>query len=135
MNLRIQKVVLPLLAIALVILAYEAWAWQGVALAVGALLLWMLLHFNRLMQVLKRASLRPVGQVDSAVMLNARLNKGVTLLHVVAMTRSLGALQTPRDQQPEVYRWQDNSNSWVEAEFSEGKLTRWELVRPEQTAP
>jgi hypothetical protein len=135
MNLRIQKVVLPLLAIALVILAYEAWAWQGVALAVGALLLWMLLHFNRLMQVLKRASLRPVGQVDSAVMLNARLNKGVTLLHVVAMTRSLGVLQTPRDQQPEVYRWQDNSNSWVEAEFSEGKLTRWELVRPEQTAP
>jgi len=54
-------------------------------------------------------------------------------MHVVAMTRALGALQTPPNQQPELYRWTDNSQSWVEAEFLEGRLVSWQLVRP--TAP
>ena len=130
MKIWIQKVAIPLGAIAGIILAFEVWGWQGVALAVGALVFWMLLHFNRLMQVVKRAAERPLGYVDSAVMLNAKLNKGVTLMHVVAMTRALGALQTPPNQQPELYRWTDNSDSWVEAEFLDGKLVRWQLVRP-----
>ena len=130
MNIWIQKVAIPLGAIAGIILAFEVWGWQGVALAVGALVFWMLLHFNRLMQVVKRAAERPLGYVDSAVMLNAKLNKGATLMHVVAMTRALGALQTPPNQQPELYRWTDNSDSWVEAEFLDGKLVRWQLVRP-----
>jgi len=130
MNIWIQKVAIPLGAIAGIILAFEVWGWQGVALAVGGLVFWMLLHFNRLMQVVKRAAERPLGYVDSAVMLNAKLNKGVTLMHVVAMTRALGALQTPPNQQPELYRWTDNSRSWVEAEFLEGKLVSWQLVRP-----
>ena len=129
MNIWIQKVAIPLGAIAGIILAFEVWGWQGVALAVGALVFWMLLHFNRLMQVVKRAAERPLGYVDSAVMLNAKLNKGATLMHVVAMTRALGALQTPPNQQPELYRWTDNSDSWVEAEFLDGKLVRWQLVR------
>ena len=130
MKIWIQKVAIPLGAIASIILAFEVWGWQGVALAVGALVFWMLLHFNRLMQVVKRAAERPLGYVDSAVMLNAKLNKGATLMHVVAMTRALGALQTPPNQQPELYRWTDNSDSWVEAEFLDGKLVRWQLVRP-----
>ncbi len=130
MNIWIQKVAIPLGAIAGIILAFEVWGWQGVALAVGAVVFWMLLHFNRLMQVVKRAAERPLGYVDSAVMLNAKLNKGATLMHVVAMTRALGALQTPPNQQPELYRWTDNSDSWVEAEFLDGKLVRWQLVRP-----
>ncbi|NDD13845.1 MAG: glycerate kinase [Betaproteobacteria bacterium] len=130
MKIWIQKVAIPLGAIAGIILAFEVWGWQGVALAVGALVFWMLLHFNRLMQVVKRAAERPLGYVDSAVMLNAKLNKGATLMHVVAMTRALGALQTPPNQQPELYRWTDNSDSWVEAEFLDGKLVRWQLVRP-----
>jgi hypothetical protein len=64
------------------------------------------------------------------VMLNAKLRPGVTLMHVVAMTKSLGALQSPKDTQPEVFRWTDNGASHVTCEFAGGKLVRWTLFRP-----
>ena len=53
-------------------------------------------------------------------------------MHVVALTRSLGALQTPKDSQPEVFRWTDASDSAVTCIFAGGKLTHWELQRPSQ---
>ena len=112
--------------------AYQAYGWRGVAVASGALLMWMLLHFTRMMQVLRRAADRPIGYVGSAVMLNAKLRPGVTLLHVVAMTKALGELKSPKDTQPEMYRWTDGTQSHVTGEFHGGRLTKWELVRPVQ---
>jgi hypothetical protein len=114
----------------LVVLAYRSLGWPGVAMVAGGLMMWLLLHFTRLMQVLKRAANRPIGHVDSAVMLNARLKPGMTLLHVVAMTRALGELLSAKDEQPEVFRWSDASQSQVSCEFRAGKLVRWELKRP-----
>jgi hypothetical protein len=63
-------------------------------------------------------------------MLHAKLRRGVTLMHVVALTRALGALQSPKDTQPEVFRWTDVSGSSVTCTFVGGKLTHWELQRP-----
>ena len=91
----------------LVVAGWRAYGWGGVAIAVTGLVMWMLLHFNRLTHVLKRAAERPVGFVGSAVMLNARLKPGVNLLHVIAMTQALGELLSVKDEQPEVYRWTD----------------------------
>ena len=125
-----QRILVPIGAVLLVVVAYRGYGWAGVAVATGALVMWLLLHFNRLMQVLKRAANRPIGHVDSAVMLNAKLRPGVTLLHVVALTRSLGALQSPPDSQPELYRWLDATQSHVTCEFLHGKLKKWDLVRP-----
>jgi hypothetical protein len=127
---QIQKILVPVAGVLMVALAYRSYGWAGVAVAVGALVMWMLLHFTRMMQVLKRAANRPIGYVGSAVMLNAKLQPGRTLLHVVAMTKSLGALQSPKDQQPEIYRWTDGSESHVTCEFSGGKLVKWQMVRP-----
>ena len=126
----LSRVGVPVLGIALVAMAYRSYGWAGVAVVASGLVMWALLHFNRMVQVLKRAANRPIGHVDSAVMLNAKLRPGVTLLHVVAMTRALGELQSPKDTQPEVYRWTDGSDSHVDCEFQGGKLTRWELIRP-----
>ena len=128
----LTPVLVPLGCLALVVLAYRSYAWPGVAMAVGALVMWLLLHFTRMLQILKRAADRPIGFVGSAVMLNAKLRSGVTLMHVVALTRALGALQTPKDTQPEVFRWTDASGSSVTCTFVGGKLTRWELQRPEE---
>jgi hypothetical protein len=125
-----QKILIPLVCVALVGGAYHYYAWPGVAVATGALVMWMLMHFTRMVQVLTRAGKRPIGYVDSAVMLNAKLKPGMTLLHVVAMTRALGALQSAKDAQPEVYRWSDGSQSHVSAEFLHGKLKSWALQRP-----
>ena len=130
----LQKIVLPILGVVVVVVAYRGYGWAGVALAGGAIVMWMLLHFTRMMKVLQRASNRPVGYVDSAVMLNAKLRPGVNMLHVVAMTRSLGEQLTDKDAQPEVFRWTDGSASHVTCTFDNGKLVKWELVRPPAAA-
>ena len=67
-------------------------------------------------------------------MLNAKLNKGVTLLHVIALTKSLGEQQSPKDAQPELFRWTDGTQSHVTCTFDEGKLSTWVLWRPELVA-
>jgi hypothetical protein len=127
----VQKILPPLGGVALVALGYHYGGWGGVAITAGALVMWVLLHFTRLMRVLQRAAQRPVGYVDSAVMLHAKLKPGMTLMHVVAMTRALGLLRSDKDAQPELYRWTDNSDSHVDCTFVGGKLTEWALVRPE----
>ncbi|HCE28585.1 MAG TPA: glycerate kinase [Comamonadaceae bacterium] len=123
----------PLVGAVLVVASYRAYGWMGVAAAAGFLVMWLLLHFTRLMAVLRKAADSPIGHVGSAVMLNARLRAGVTLMHVIAMTRALGALQSRENEQPEVYRWTDAGGSHVTCEFLHGRLTRWTLVRPSPT--
>lgn len=128
----VTKIAAPIIVIGLIAGAYVYYKWTGVALVASGLVMWALLHFNRMMQVLKRAADRPMGYVGSAVMLNAKLKPGVTLLHVVAMTKALGELQSPKDTQPEIYRWTDGTQSHVTCTFIGGKLKQWELVRPVQ---
>ena len=125
-----QKILVAVLGIVLIAAAWRGYGWAGVALVGGGVVMWALLHFNRMMQALKRAANRPIGYVDSAVMLNAKLKAGVPLLHVISMTKSLGELMSPKDEQPEIYRWTDGSESHVSCEFNGGKLVKWELVRP-----
>ena len=96
--------------------------------------MWVLLHFTRLITILKKAADRPIGHVASAVMLNAKLKKGVSLMHVIAMTRALGQLQSPKDTQPEIFSWTDASQSTVTCTFVGGKLSDWQLSRPAATS-
>jgi hypothetical protein len=127
-----QQILMPVLGVVVVAAGWRAYGWAGAALAVTGLVMWLLLHFNRTMQVIKRAADRPLGYVDSAVMLNAKLKPRSTLLHVVAMTRALGQQLSPPDEQPEVFRWTDPGGSSVTCEFNGGKLAKWTLERPPQ---
>ena len=130
-----QKILVPIAGVVLVAAAWRAYGWAGVAVVTGGVVMWVLLHFTRLLTILKKAADRPIGHVASAVMLNAKLKKGATLMHVIAMTRSLGKLLTEKDAQPEIYTWTDSSDSVVTCTFVGGKLTEWSLVRPEQVSP
>ena len=68
--------ILTLTAIAaLTVGAWQAFGWPGIALAVGGIVMWLLLHFTRLLTILKKAADRPIGHVASAVMLNAKLRR------------------------------------------------------------
>jgi hypothetical protein len=125
-----QKILIPVAGVAMIVLAYMFNGWAGVVVIVSVLVMWMLLHFTRMMQVLKRATGRPIGYVDSAVMLNAKLKPKASLMHVVAMTRALGELRSPKDTQPEVFRWTDGSESYVDCTFVSGKLVGHSLTRP-----
>ncbi|MBC7720162.1 MAG: glycerate kinase [Chitinophagaceae bacterium] len=130
----LQKFLIPLAIVGGSVLAYRSYGWQGVAAVVSVLMFGVLLHFSRMMQVLKRAAGRPIGYVDSAVMLNAKLKPRATLLHVIAMTRALGQLTSVKGEQPEVFVWKDGSNSTVTCTFAGGKLAHHELFRPEPLA-
>jgi len=126
----LQKIAIPIAIIGAVVLAYRQFGWLGVAAIATGLVMWLLLHFTRMMAVLKRAANRPIGHVDSAVMLNARLKPGMTLLHVIAMTRALGRRESEKDAQPEVFAWMDASDSRVTCTFVGGKLAQHVLFRP-----
>ena len=115
--------------------AWRLWGGAAVATVTGALLIWLLLHYTRLMKVMQRAAQRPMGTVDSAVMLNAKLSKGMGLLHIIGLTRSLGqpAAEPTRASGSvvETFVWTDASNASVTVELRQGKAQRWELTRPE----
>jgi len=129
-----QKILIPLAIVGGAVLAYRSYGWPGIVAVVSVLVFGMLLHFTRMMAVLKRAANRPIGHVDSAVMLNAKLKPGATLLHVVAMTRALGLLKSVKDAQPEVFEWKDGTESTVTCTFVGGKLSHHVLYRPDQSA-
>ena len=126
-----QKIGVPLAGVLMVVLAYRFSGWGGVAVVSGAMVMWVLLNFTRMVQILKRAGHRPVGYVGSAVMLNAKLKPRASLLHVVAMTSALGELRSPQGEQPEIFRWTDGTGSYVDCTFVSGKLASHQLTRPQ----
>ncbi|GAC1604529.1 MAG: hypothetical protein NVS3B2_10150 [Ramlibacter sp.] len=130
-----QKILVAVCGVLLIGAAWRSYGLAGVALVIGGILMWVLLHVNRVVTTLKRAADRPVGYLDSAVMFNAKLKPGVSLLHVLAMTRALGQPQSPEGVQPESFRWTDAAGSSVTCEFAEGKLVKWELERPVEADP
>ncbi len=126
----LQKVLVPIAVIGGAALAYRSYSWPGIAVVATFLVFGILLHFTRLMAILKRAANRPIGHVDSAVMLNAKLKPGATLMHIVAMTRSLGLLKSAKGSQPEIFEWKDAGESVVTCTFLGGKLASHVLIRP-----
>ena len=126
-----SKFLIPIGVVLFVAGAWQQYQWAGVAVASGAVVMWILLHFTRMVTVLSRAANRPVGHVGSAVMLNAKLKKGVNLMHVIAMTKSLGERLSTENAQPEVFKWTDEGESFVTCTFKDGKLIQWDMTRPE----
>ena len=125
-----QRILIIAAAIALGAGAWRAGGWAGIALLGTGLMLWFLLYYTRIMTVMKRAAERPVGYVGSAVMLHTKLRPKVNLLHVVALTRSLGQRLSNEGEEPEIYLWRDPGGAQVTCEFTGGRLVRWNFERP-----
>jgi len=119
------------LAVLAVALGYVQFGWRGVALAVSGIVFWLLLQFTQALRAMRTASTAPVGMVASAVMLQARLQKGQRLMAVIQLTRSLG--QKVADE-PETYRWQDPSDAAVTVVLQGGRVTEWTFTRPPEPA-
>jgi hypothetical protein len=118
------------LAAACVAAGFVGWGWRGIVLALSVIAFWLLLQFSRTLRVLRSAASAPVGHVDSAVMLHARLRPQMQLAEVIAITRSLGRKTNDR---PETYVWRDGGGDVVELECKGGRCTRWQLRRAEPT--
>ena len=121
----------PILGWAMALIAlvagWRGYGWPGIALAVSVIVFWLLVQFNRSVKVMRNAAGAPIGHIDSAVMLNARLSAGLPMLRVVTLTRSLGRRMA---DQPETWAWADASGSEVTIVFAKGRCKRWALTRP-----
>jgi hypothetical protein len=114
------------LAGAAMAVGWFSYGWQGFVLALTVVVFWLLLQFSRALRVMRRAAQAPVGTVPSAVMLHAKLSKGMRMLDIVAINRSLG--RKLRDD-PETFAWRDDSGAEVEVEFVKGRCAQWRLSR------
>jgi hypothetical protein len=119
------------LALIAVLLAWQSYGWQGVLFAATMIVFWLLLQFNRAVRVMKGAAGAPVGHVDSAVMLNAKLKRGMTLLQVLTLTKALGRKLS---DSPESWAWRDDSGAAVTLVLRGGKLDSWTLTRADTAA-
>ena len=116
------------LAAGLAIASFAAYGWPGLALAVSAIVFWLLLQFNRAVRVMKNAADSPLGEIESAVMFHAKLQAGLTMLQIVTRTRSLGKKVEGSDDD---WVWEDLGGNRVCLHFERGRLKRWQLERPE----
>ncbi|AKJ32052.1 hypothetical protein AAW51_5361 [Caldimonas brevitalea] len=108
-------------------IGWRTQGWPGVLLAASMVVFWLLLQFNKAVRVMRQAGSAPIGYIDSAVMLNARLERGMRMLQLVLITRSLG---DKLGDQPERYRWTDPGGSHVTVEVRRGRVVEWALERP-----
>ena len=115
------------LAVLLLVAAWQGYGIKGIALGVTLIVFWLILQFNRSLRVMRNAGSAPVGHVDSAVMLNAKLREGLQMLQVLALTKSLGRRV---DSDREIYEWADEGGSKVVVTFTNGRCQRWQLERP-----
>jgi len=114
------------LAVAGTAIGYARFGWRGAALCVSAMVFWLLLQFSVTLRLLRAAGQAPVGSVASAVMLHSRLRKGMRLMQVIRLTRSLGRRV---GEQPERWAWTDAGGDSVELRFESGRLADWTLER------
>ena len=125
-----QRILFLAATVALGAGAWRAGGGMGLAFLGSGLGLWVLLYYTRLVTIMHRAAERPLGYVDSAVMLNAKLRPRLSLMHVIALTRSIGERLSEVGAEPEIYRWSDAGESHVTVEFENGRVARWNMVRP-----
>jgi hypothetical protein len=114
-----------LLASAAVIAGWWGWGWPGLGLALSAIVFWLLLQFTRAVRTLRHAAQRPVGHVDSVVMLQSRLHHGMNIQEVIALTGSLGSKVGAADD----WQWRDPGGNEVVVHFRRGRVVRWSLAR------
>jgi hypothetical protein len=121
-----------LLAAAFTVAAWSAYGLHGLAFAASVIVFWLLLTFNRALRVIKHAGQAPVGRVESAVMLHAGLASGMTMLQVLARTKSLGrkVAGTADD-----WCWSDEGGASVVLHFERGRLTSWQIERAIEPDP
>ncbi len=115
-----------LLAAIALFLGWRTYGAVGIAMALSVVVFWLLLQYSQALRVMRRAGESPIGHIDSAVMLNAKLKRGMPLLRLVALSRSLGRKV---GDAPERYEWADPGGSVVAVVLDRGRVASWELRR------
>ncbi len=115
------------LAAAAVVAGFLGYGWPGLALALSVVAFWLLLQFSRALRVMRRAAEKPLGRADSAVMLQARLRPGMTMMQVVTLAGSLG--QKLGGAPEEAFLWRDTGGDAVRVLLRGGRVSEVRLER------
>ena len=116
-----------------VLLGWHSYGAAGIAMAASAIVFWLLLQYSQAIRAMRRAADAPIGSVPSAVMLNARLRRGLTMLQLIGLAHSLGRKLEAADgaaDGSEHFEWSDPGGSAVRVRLERGRLASWELQRP-----
>ena len=124
---RLRALIFPALAAAIAYAAWRSYGTQGLLLAVLMIVFWVLLHFTKLMRLLRTAATRPMGHVQDARLLHRQLKRGQPLVEVVRRTLSLGQRLSAPGHEPEVLEWSDEQRHAVTCTFVHGRLDTFEL--------
>jgi hypothetical protein len=119
-----------LLAGGAVLAGWWGWGWHGLLLALSVIVFWMLMQFTRAVRTLRHAGQRPIGHVDSATLLQARLSHGMSVHEVIALTGSLGTKVGAADD----WQWRDPAGNEVVVHFRRGRVVRWSVARVPEDA-
>ena len=128
---RVNPIVGWAFAAALAFAAWEMFGARGLAMAVSAIAFWLMLQFNRTVRVMRAAAQNPLARVASAVMFQASLRSGMTMLQIVSSTGSLGCKVEGSDED---WLWSDEGGNSVRLHFVRGRLATWQLERPAEPA-
>ena len=124
---KLRPFLFPALAVAIAFAAWQSYGAKGLLLALLMISFWVLLHFTKLMRLLRAAAKRPMGHVRNAKVLHGSLKKGMPLVEVVRRTQSLGLRHSDPEHDPEVLEWGDESGNAVICTFVQGRLQSFEL--------
>ena len=114
---------------------FIVYGWPGLLLALTITVFWMLLQFSRLVRVMRSAASRPVGHVESALMLSTRIGAGLRMVYVVVMTGSLGRrLPHASPGADESWEWSDAGGDALVVDFAGGRSLACSLVRAPEPA-
>ncbi len=120
------------LVVLVLVAGWQTYRWHGVALAATLIVFWLVLQFNRTLRVMKNAATSPVGYVESAPQLQAKLKPRMLLMKVVGMTRSLGQRSADSTESDEKFTWVDEQGRELTVSFHNGRCTRWYLHVPDE---
>ena len=131
----VSRLLFPAMAAALAYAAWRSYSWPGLILALLMLSFWLLLHFTKLMRLLRTVANRPLGRVRDAGALAKRLKPGMPLVDVMRLTLSIGALRSVPDADPEVRTWSDDTGHTAICSFEQGRLVSFRVEATPQPEP
>ena len=132
---RLRTWLFPAMAAALAYAAWRSYSWPGLILALLMLSFWLLLHFTKLMRLLRTVANRPLGRVRDVGAMAKRLKPGMPLVDVMRLTLSIGALRSAPDTDSELRTWSDDAGRTAICHFEQGRLVSFRVEPSTPPAP
>jgi hypothetical protein len=117
-----------LLAGCAVLVGWWTYGWRGLVLALTVIAFWLLLEFNRTMRLMQNAAKRPMGHIDSVVMMQSKMTHGLNMQEVIRLAGSLGLKYGDQDD----WQWTDPAGHQIVVSFRRGVVVRWAIARADE---